>query len=241
MRPAIIFTGPTLPPAQAQEIADVVCLPPAVQGSVVAAVQRFEPRAILIIDGGFQAEPAVRHKEILWAIDRGIPVIGAASMGALRAAELYPYMRGVGLIYRWYRRFAFAPDDAVAVLHGPQEVRFPALTTALVDVRRTLSNAKRKRLVSGELADRLDGTARGLNFRDRSWERIVGETMPGATTQEREALRQSLASVFVPQKRRDAIAAVQLLRGEVAAPAEPAGFRMTVAFLQDLEDAGLEV
>ena len=28
-------------------------------------------------------------------------------------------MIGVGLIFRWYRRFALLPDDAVAVLYGP--------------------------------------------------------------------------------------------------------------------------
>ncbi|TIT86320.1 MAG: TfuA domain-containing protein, partial [Mesorhizobium sp.] len=120
MRPRLVFTGPTLSHPEAQQVADVICLPPAVQGSIVAAVQRYDPAAIVIIDGAFQAEPAVRHKEILWAISQAIPVIGAGSMGALRAAELYPYMHGVGLIYRWYRRFAFLPDDAVAVLYGPE-------------------------------------------------------------------------------------------------------------------------
>ncbi len=124
MRPKLVFTGPTLSHAEAQRAADVICLAPAVQGSVVAAVQRYDPAAILIVDGGFQSEPAVRHKEILWAISQGVPVIGAASMGALRAAELHPHMRGVGLVYRWYRRNAFAPDDAVAVLHGPAAADF---------------------------------------------------------------------------------------------------------------------
>ena len=50
------------------------------------------PPPILIIDGVFQSEPAVRHKEILWALSLGVPVVGAASMGALRAAELFPHM-----------------------------------------------------------------------------------------------------------------------------------------------------
>ena len=72
-------------PAEVAEVADAIWLPPAVQGSIVAAVQQFDPSVMLIIDGGFQSEPAVRHKEILWALSRGIPVIGAASMGALRA------------------------------------------------------------------------------------------------------------------------------------------------------------
>ncbi len=71
MRPKLVFTGPTLSQAEALQIVDAICLPPAVQGSIVAAVQRFDPGSILVIDGGFQSEPAVRHKEILWALSRG--------------------------------------------------------------------------------------------------------------------------------------------------------------------------
>ncbi|TIU61871.1 MAG: TfuA domain-containing protein, partial [Mesorhizobium sp.] len=159
MRPKLVFTGPTVSHADALKVVDAVCLPPAVQGSIVSAVQHLDPSAILVIDGGFQAEPAVRHKEILWALSRGIHVFGAASMGALRAAELFPHMQGVGLIYRWYRRFAFAPDDAVAVLHGPAEVNFAQLTHALIDLRRTLRAACRRGVISSEQQARLEGAA----------------------------------------------------------------------------------
>ena len=56
-----------------------------------------------LIDGYFDGVPAVAHKEILWALDQGIRVLGAASMGALRAAELAPFgMEGVGAIWRDY-------------------------------------------------------------------------------------------------------------------------------------------
>ena len=165
---AVVFLGPTLSPAEARDVLDAVYLPPAAQGSIVRAVQRFDPVAILIIDGSFQGEPAVRHKEILWALSRGTPVVGAASMGALRAAELFPHMRGVGLIYRWYRRFAFAPDDAVAVLYGPPEVNSAALTLALVDLLMTFRAAERRGLISHDFRQRLDAAARRLNFRERT-------------------------------------------------------------------------
>src|SRR5687768_11949029 len=100
-RQTLVFLGPSLPPKEAKDICDAIYLPPAAQGSIISAVQRYDPRAMLIIDGSFQSEPAVRHKEILWAIARGVTVIGAASMGALRAAELHRHgMIGVGLIYR---------------------------------------------------------------------------------------------------------------------------------------------
>ena len=69
-------------------------------GRLVAAVEVAleRPVAIGLIDGYFERVPSVSHKEILWAMSQGIVVIGAASMGALRAAELAPFgMLGVGL------------------------------------------------------------------------------------------------------------------------------------------------
>jgi len=62
------------------------------------------PRVIGIVDGYFERVPAVWHKEILWAMSRGVHVLGAASMGALRAAELHPFgMVGVGAIFEGFR------------------------------------------------------------------------------------------------------------------------------------------
>lgn len=241
MRPRLVFTGPTLPHPEAQQVADVICLAPAVQGSIIAAVQRYDPAAIVIIDGGFQAEPAVRHKEILWAISQAIPVIGAGSMGALRAAELYPYMHGVGLIYRWYRRFAFLPDDAVAVLYGPKAVNFSPLTHALVDLRMTIRAALRRNLISTDLSGKLENAARNLNFRERTLSRMVREALPEAGDHDIEACRQILAGAFVQQKKRDALSAMQLMHENAFVPAELKSFRMTVAFAQDLEDAGLAI
>jgi len=50
--------------------------------------------------GYFEIVPTVWHKEILWAMDRGIHVYGGASIGALRAAELADFgMTGIGQIY----------------------------------------------------------------------------------------------------------------------------------------------
>ena len=79
---------------------------------------------------------AVWHKEILLALERGIEVWGAASMGALRAAELAPFgMRGVGAIYRAFARGALVADDEVAVAHLPAAQGYRAVSDALVNLR----------------------------------------------------------------------------------------------------------
>ncbi|KRB26793.1 hypothetical protein ASD99_27670 [Mesorhizobium sp. Root695] len=234
MRPKLVFTGPTVSHADALKVVDAVCLPPAVQGSIVSAVQRFDPSAILVIDGGFQAEPAVRHKEILWALSRGIHVVGAASMGALRAAELFPHMQGVGLIYRWYRRFAFAPDDAVAVLHGPAEVNFAQLTHALIDLRRTLRAACRRGVISPEQQARLGRAAQAVNFRERTLARMVRDAY------DVEKLCRELGAAFVQQKKQDALLALELLREQAFEKAHPLPeLQLTSAFSKDMDDAGL--
>jgi hypothetical protein len=238
--PAVVFLGPTLAHADARRILDAVFLPPAAQGSIVRAVLQHDPGAILIIDGTFQGEPAVRHKEILWALSRGVPVIGAASMGALRATELFPHMQGVGLVYRWYRRFVFAPDDAVAVLHGPPEVNSAAVTLAEIDLRVTFRAAERSGVISSEERSRLSAVARQLNFRERTMGRIVAEAFAALDNRaiaERIAI---LNSAFVHQKKRDAMKALDLLKAGAFAAPPRIDFVMTNAFARDLEDSGLD-
>jgi hypothetical protein len=243
----LVFLGPTLPMEEAKQVLPATYFPPAAQGDIVAAVQNCRPSAILLVDGTFQGEPAVRHKEILWAISRGIHVFGAASMGALRAAELCRHgMIGVGMIYRWYRRFPLLPDDAVAVLHGPPELGFRALTHALVDLKMTFRLAERDGLIGLEARRKLDQAASALNFRDRSLSNVIDQ----ATGEESDiALRAELQSVLAPclveQKRADALLALRLLRDFDAAgklaPVSLSEFVTTTVFLRDLRHAGIDL
>src|SRR5690606_13870764 len=115
--PIVVFLGPTLSLAEAERtLPGAVFLQPVSQGDIILAAHAFRPRAMILVDGQFEDRPPVRHKEIMWAMAQGIVVFGAGSMGAIRAAELHPFgMLGVGLIYRWYRRWPLAPDDAVAI------------------------------------------------------------------------------------------------------------------------------
>lgn len=226
--PAVVFLGPTLKREAARQIADAVYLPPAAQGAIVQAVRRHAPRCVLIIDGLFQSEPAVRHKEILWALDQGVAVLGAASMGALRAAELHPFgMEGVGLIYRWYRRWTGAPDDAVAVVHTPAELGAEALTLSLIDMLRTIKRAGRHGALTPEQMRHLEAAARRLNFRERLWANVLAGTGIEAG---------QLARFVVEQKKQDAIAALRCL-DKVNPPVRKGGFVWTTNFVRDLDHA----
>nr|UXE46071.1 hypothetical protein Hi04_10k_c5591_00011 [uncultured bacterium] len=117
----VVFLGPSLDLDAARKELAADYRPPAAQGDVLLAL-RSGARRIGIIDGRFNDVPSVWHKEILLALEEGALVFGAASMGALRAAELHRFgMIGVGRVFEWYRDGVLCDDDEVAVIHGRLE------------------------------------------------------------------------------------------------------------------------
>ncbi len=213
-----IFTGPTLPPADARGELDAVYLPPASQGDVYrAALAR--PRAIGLIDGFFDYVPSVWHKEILWAMSRGVAVFGSASMGALRAAELAPFgMRGVGKIFQAYRSGAIEDDDEVALLHGPAETGFRPTSEAMVNIRPTLQRAQSRRVISRKTRLKLESLAKGLFYPERTYAAILDLAAGrGLPARELEKLRAWLPAGRVDQKRADAVAMLRAMREFLAA------------------------
>lgn len=234
--PILVFLGPTLRLPEAQRILDAVYLQPVSQGDIILAAHAFRPKAMVLIDGLFEDRPAVRHKEILWALSQGIVMIGAASMGALRAAELHPFgMIGVGLIYRWYRRWPLTAEDAVAVQCGPAELGFTALTEALVDLQCSFKALFRHGLISKGEMDAGIAAARRLNFRERSMRRVVAAAQ---WPPEKSTL---LRSHLVAQKKADALLALRL--APVLSKYKPASSSYTVTntFLRDLEAGSIDI
>lgn len=159
----IAFAGPSL--GRAQDVPGVVFRPPARCGDVTRAVAE-RPRAIALIDGVFETVPAVWHKEIVHALAEGVGVYGGASIGALRAVELAPFgMVGVGRVFAAFRDGVLEDDDEVAVLHGPAELGYPAVTEAMVNIRATLAACG---------ADpALTAAAKALFYKERTWERVL--------------------------------------------------------------------
>ncbi len=231
-----VFAGPTLRESDRAQFPDIVWLPPARQGDVYRAAVLLRPRFIGIVDGYFQWVPAVWHKEILWAIAQGIHVFGAASMGALRAAELEAYgVRGVGRIFAAYRTGVLAPfddpfedDDEVAVVHGPEESGYLPGSEAMVNIRVTLAAAWRANFIGAETLRALGAIGKRLFFPDRSYERILREARAGSIpAQQLDALEGFLSHGRIDQKRSDAIEMIGTLQAFRAADPEPcrAGFR----------------
>ena len=152
---AVLFLGPSLPGLHRRPPARIELRPPAAQGDLLRAVHAGR-RLIGLVDGVFGHEPAVWHKEILAALEAGARVFGAASMGALRAAELNAFgMEGVGTIFAAYRDGLLEADDEVALLHGPAELGWPALSEPMVNLRATLARLARLGVVGQGEAERV--------------------------------------------------------------------------------------
>ncbi|MBF0304580.1 MAG: tfuA domain protein [Alphaproteobacteria bacterium] len=147
----MVFVGPSLPRSTATTLLEAEFRPPARRGDIHRAI-RGGARRIVLIDGEFHGCPSVWPREIVDALADGVVVHGASSMGALRAAELHALgMIGHGRIFEWYRDGVIEGDDEVALIHGPAELGWPALSEPLVNVRATLNAAT---------ADAIDGLTR---------------------------------------------------------------------------------
>lgn len=215
--PVIVFLGPTLPVAAARRVLGADYRPPVAQGDVLRAVLE-RPAAIAIIDGYFENVPAVWHKEILFAMSKGIPVLGAASMGALRAAELHTFgMEGVGAVFDAYLDGRLEDDDEVAVTHGPAELGYPCLSEAMVNIRRTLSDAHAADILSVPAMRHLQDIAKRLCYRDRNYGRILREAEGEVDPAEISGFREWLPTGRADQKREDALALLVHVRDQIGA------------------------
>ena len=170
----LVFIGPTLGAAEAKaRLPDATILPPVAVGELLRLIRRRGLRRIAIVDGYFERMAAVWHKEILCALEQGIAVWGASSMGALRAAELAPFgMIGVGQIYRAFARGALIADDEVAVAHLPADYGYRATSDALVNLRDGIARAP---MLTNPVRARLVELARLRFYRERSWDQLIAD------------------------------------------------------------------
>lgn len=199
----VVFVGPSAPrEAILALLPNAEILPPAARGDVHRVRER-GARAIVLVDGVFTHRLAVSPREIVDVLRDGALVVGASSMGALRAAECWPLgMRGAGLIYRLYRLGALDSDDEVAVALDPDRA-FSAVSVALVNVRYAASRARRAKILSPAEARAIVEAARSLFFADRRWPTILRLARVAS-----EPARDALAAHDL--KRDDALAAARL-------------------------------
>jgi hypothetical protein len=234
-----IFTGPTISAQEAQEYCKAQYLPPAAQGDIIRLLRK-EPEVIGIIDGYFNSVPSVWHKEILLALSRGVRVVGGASMGALRAAELDAFgMVGIGKIYQAYRQGSLEADDEVAVVHAGKDFNYRPLSEAMVNIRATLKSALKAHVINQETFQNLIDSAKGMYYRERTYRQLIKKGREnGIPKVECESLETFLGDQKIDLKKEDAIKVLEYIEaisedGQLKIPE----FELQhTQFLQDLLD-----
>lgn len=167
--PLGVYCGPSLPAQDRIALPGVTYLDPVARGHIDRDIERFD--ALLMIDGVFHHDLAPSPKEVYGALPV-VRMFGAASMGALRAAECWPYgMTPLGIIARWYVREVLDGDDEVAVLTHPQTGS--PLTVPSVNVRYVAWLARRRGILNAVQAARFVASARRIFYMDRSWENAL--------------------------------------------------------------------
>ncbi|MFH0967192.1 MAG: TfuA-related McrA-glycine thioamidation protein [Methanobacteriota archaeon] len=212
MSDVIIYLGPSLQRTEAEMILpsgpQILYVPPIRRGDLIRAIAA-GPKIIGIIDGLFFQNAAVGHREVLSAIRAGIRVVGASSMGALRAAELAPFgMEGIGEVYRRYKDGSIESDDEVAIICDP--VTDGALSEALVNIRITLEKAQKEEIIDTTEAVAFFTFAKERYYPDRTWEQII-RGIP-FSPEKKETFREWLKLNRVNQKEDDARSALRYIR-----------------------------
>jgi hypothetical protein len=165
----IVFFGPSIAEQEVRSLAAVTHAPPIKRGDL-AAVEDHD--VFVILDGEFGQNMSVSPKEILSLLERGKTVIGASSMGALRASELdRSGMIGVGWVYDYFRRCAIRRDADVALVYSPFD--FKPLTVPIVDLEYWMEQAGAAGLIGNRERSLLLKIARNIFFADRTLDTLT--------------------------------------------------------------------
>ncbi|ADC46518.1 TfuA-like protein [Methanobrevibacter ruminantium M1] len=173
MTKIIVYLGLSIQEEEAKTILDADYRTPVKRGDILKAISE-KPDIIGIIDGVFHHTPAVAHKEIMKALKMGITVVGASSMGALRASELDDLgMIGIGYVYKAYRSGKITSDDDVALSFDPE--RNVPISEALVNIDYKLDLAVKEEIISEEDKEYIHNIAKDIYYPKRSYQYIFSK------------------------------------------------------------------
>ncbi|KQV65267.1 TfuA-like protein [Rhizobium sp. Root1220] len=210
----VIFAGPSFGADMGKlraENPSIEFRGPAARGDILQAVQD-GASAIGIVDGYFGEVPSVWHKEILYALQRDVIVVGGASMGALRAAECAAFgMIGLGTIYEDYADGRLIDDEAVALVHAPEELGWLPLSIPWVDFQPTIDALFRHGDLSLGEHKMLLLAGRSLHFSERTYPKAVEGCAFASESRAKEILR-SIRAGKIERKRQDADRVLQYLQ-----------------------------
>ncbi|KAB1087265.1 toxin [Neorhizobium galegae] len=211
----VVFVGPSLGSStrqMKQRFPSLTFRGPAARGDILKAVED-GATAIALIDGYFGESASVWHKEILYALSRDVSIGGGSSMGALRAAECEAFgMIGIGRIYSDYAAGRLIDDEAVALIHGPEELGWMPLSVPRVDYEATIRKLGRMGLISAAERQRFFLAANFMHYTERTYQAIL-ERCEFSDPQRGAVILHDIKRHKVELKREDARAVLVWLNG----------------------------
>ena len=170
--PPLVYAGPTISRREVEAVLPGADVRPPVRRGDLYRDRTLRYSVLVVIDGVFHQDEAVPIREVVDVAQDGAWVVGASSMGALRAAECWPAgVDGVGAVYRLFRRGRLESDDEVAVAFDPDDPGRSSV--ALVNVRAAVAAARRRGVLPPEVGRRIVEEARDTFYPDRHWRLLL--------------------------------------------------------------------
>jgi hypothetical protein len=169
----VVYIGSSIAPEKVRAIIPDAQIMPPIQRGHLYRDRMLGFTFFVIIDGVFFNDLAISPREIIDVLNDGATIVGASSMGAIRAAECWPAgMRGVGSIYRLFRRGSLDSDEEVAVTFGPVNPHL-VVSVPLVNVRYATARLVRLKTLGQQQADRILSSAKNIFYAKRHWNNIL--------------------------------------------------------------------
>ena len=173
----VLFAGPSLAGVideVQRDDPELIIAGPVVWGDVAKAVLD-GATTIGIVDGCFEQTRSVWHKEILFALSEGVSVAGAASMGALRAAECAQFgMIGIGQVFQMYHSGELVDDSDVALVHATHEFGYQPLSEPRVNILATLDAMRADKMISTLEWQSAKTAARRTHYAELNFSSVLG-------------------------------------------------------------------
>lgn len=215
MNKPIVYLGPTLSREKAIKILDADYRDPAKKGDFLMLSQDSdEKKYVGFIDGVFLHDYPPSPIEVYHlATRKNIELIGASSLGALRAVELEKFgMKGIGKIFQLYKNGIINADDEVAVTFVRENNILQS--EAMIDIRFNLFLAYKKGIIANQTKKRIAKIAKNIYFPFRNYEDIIKLTQQQFPSiyNELESFRSYILKNRDSLKARDAIKLLKYLK-----------------------------
>ncbi|HEX5920561.1 MAG TPA: TfuA-like protein [Nitrososphaeraceae archaeon] len=215
MNKPIVYLGPTLSREEAIKILDADYRDPAKKGDfLMLSRDSDEKKYVGFVDGVFLHDYPPSPIEVYHlATRKNIDLIGASSLGALRAVELEKFgMKGIGKIFQLYKNGIINADDEVAVTFVRENNILQS--EAMIDIRFNLFLAYKKGIITNQTKKRFAKIAKNIYFPFRNYEDIIKLTHQQFPSiyNELESFRSYILKNRDSLKARDAIKLLKYLK-----------------------------